>query len=514
MKHFRLASIFLVAMCLATVPFAAAAATVSGSLSAPPNGLRWGQDAIVYRDGGTCTGAVMDFRRQAIHGGYLVPGIGLYDTATGRSVGGGSYTQTVQCVGGHYDVVLSLGLVWFIKYVAGTPWPGQVGGLMPGTYSVYAEVSYPADGPFSPAPISNTPSLGTSVYFDHPYTILELNTALTPLGGGARYVDPASSPVGLPPGMPSPQLIEVSNTSLAITLPIPAADGTLWIYDQVGSLAPGWRAVRNSDGDTLITGNTIYVRAWSAPSYLAFSYTRQVTPVMPQADLWWGGADESGWGLSIGRNGEALFVAGYLYDYNGKSTWFVMQGGSWDESHTVWTGDVYIPNGTPLDHYDASKLDMGSSNGKSTLRFTSPTTATFQYLGGYTHALSRFEFGAGDAGPYHGYWWGGASQNGWGLHVAQQGDTVFATWYTYGADGRPTWLYMPGATKVADGHYKGTLYRTSGGSWPTQEHYDSSATKVTVAGTLDLAFTGDSAGTMTAVVDGKTIVNPIQRFGF
>jgi CubicO group peptidase (beta-lactamase class C family) len=61
---------------------------------------------------------------------------------------------------------------------------------------------------------------------------------------------------------------------------------------------------------------------------------------------------------------------------------------------------------------------------------------------------------------YSGLWWN-PDQPGWGLSLAHQGDTLFPTWYTYGADGRPTW-YVGGMLTLQDGSYRGPAYRTTG----------------------------------------------------
>ena len=32
------------------------------------------------------------------------------------------------------------------------------------------------------------------------------------------------------------------------------------------------------------------------------------------------------------------------------------------------------------------------------------------------------------------------SESGWGMNFTHQGDTIFATWFTYDVDGSPLWL--------------------------------------------------------------------------
>ena len=46
---------------------------------------------------------------------------------------------------------------------------------------------------------------------------------------------------------------------------------------------------------------------------------------------------------------------------------------------------------------------------------------------------------------YTDLWWN-ASQPGWGLNVNHQGETFFATWFTYDADGAGMWIVMPEGT--------------------------------------------------------------------
>jgi hypothetical protein len=70
------------------------------------------------------------------------------------------------------------------------------------------------------------------------------------------------------------------------------------------------------------------------------------------------------------------------------------------------------------------------------------------------------------AGPqnYQGLWWAApaASESGWGINFAHQGNTIFATWFTYDSTGKAMWLVMA-AEKTADRVYKGTLYQLTGG---------------------------------------------------
>jgi hypothetical protein len=236
-------------------------------------------------------------------------------------------------------------------------------------------------------------------------------------------------------------------------------------------------------------------------------------------DLWWAGPSESGWGLNIAKGtNDSLFLTAFIYDDNGKPTWVVMSDGQWDDTNNVWYGNLYRPHSAPYFSYGGNLLELRAPVGTGSLSFPTNQEAHFDYTidqasGGKT--LSRFQFGVrGTAAPtYYGIWWGGPEQNGWGINIVQQGETIFATWFTYGGDGEPLWYSMSDGRRTSDGHYSGTLYRTTGAQW-AGAHYDGSQTKVIPVGTLDLAFTSAKAGTMTATIDGTRVVNAIQRFDF
>ena len=92
---------------------------------------------------------------------------------------------------------------------------------------------------------------------------------------------------------------------------------------------------------------------------------------------------------------------------------------------------------------------------------------------------SYINYESGTAPSYEGLWWN-ASESGWGLSIAHQGDTLFAIWYTFDHDGSPMWLVMPDARLDGDDmegmtmmgmemmgmtrnppRYSGTIYRSS-----------------------------------------------------
>jgi hypothetical protein len=74
--------------------------------------------------------------------------------------------------------------------------------------------------------------------------------------------------------------------------------------------------------------------------------------------------------------------------------------------------------------------------------------------------------GAGSASVnVQGLWWGTASESGWGVNLTQQGNLLFATWFTYDAQGKGQWFVMSAGALSGTNTWTGTLYRTRGPSY-------------------------------------------------
>ena len=236
-------------------------------------------------------------------------------------------------------------------------------------------------------------------------------------------------------------------------------------------------------------------------------------------DLWWAGSAENGWGMSITQHGSTIFAAMYIYDDAGRPTWVVMPGGSWNASFTDFTGALYAPTGTWFGAYDASRLLANAPVGSATLHFTSLGTATLGYtIDGVSAAKSivRQPFGVPDPTPVASYgdlWWGGDSQNGWGVAINQQYRTLFCVWYTYDSNGAPVWFVVPGGQWTNATTFTGAAYRTRGSPWLGRP-YDPSALMPTPAGSVTLSFTDLSHAVMTYTIDGLTQSKPIARQPF
>jgi hypothetical protein len=232
-------------------------------------------------------------------------------------------------------------------------------------------------------------------------------------------------------------------------------------------------------------------------------------PAAPFKDMWWSGSAENGWGMSIVQHDDVLFSVIYAYDAAGRPTWFVMPGGEWNAAKTSYHGSLYRPHGAPYSAYDASKFTVGDAIGEATLAVVDGGTLTLDYtIDGVSgrKTITRQLFGPQQMPALesdHGdMWWGGKAQDGWGIALLQQYRTLFGVWFTYDANGSPTWFVMPGGTWRDASTYEGRLYRTTGSPW-VGTRYDASMFKSADAGPFKVRFAADGSAALDFTVDGR-----------
>lgn len=107
-----------------------------------------------------------------------------------------------------------------------------------------------------------------------------------------------------------------------------------------------------------------------------------------------------------------------------------------------------------------------------------------------------------------GLWWN-PSESGWGLSLTEQGDVIFAAWYTYDSAGEATWLVMSACTANATG-CTGDIFEVNGGT-ALGTPWRAGATLVNKVGTGSFVFTGDNAGRFDYTVRGIAGTRDIAR---
>ncbi len=108
--------------------------------------------------------------------------------------------------------------------------------------------------------------------------------------------------------------------------------------------------------------------------------------------------------------------------------------------------------------------------------------------------------------------WNNPAQPGSGVGITQHGSTLFASWYSYDANGKPIWLVLPGGTWRDSTTYSGQLYSTSGQS--NGAAFAPGKVEVTAVGTADLHFTDVDHMSLSYTYQGSTGVKQLGRYVF
>jgi hypothetical protein len=121
---------------------------------------------------------------------------------------------------------------------------------------------------------------------------------------------------------------------------------------------------------------------------------------------------------------------------------------------------------------------------------------------------------AGPAINYQGLWWNSpaGSESGWGINFAHQGDTIFASWFTFDVDGSPLW-FVTAANKTADKVYTGNLVRGTGPAYNAVPFNPGDVHGGTV-GTATFTFTDATNGTFAFTIGADSKVKNITRQEF
>jgi len=320
------------------------------------------------------------------------------------------------------------------------------------------------------------------------------------------------------------------------------AEGTLVALagggaDTVGVLldATGERITSNDDAVTgafdfgitrRLTPGIYYlaVTHWESSATANYTVKFSFLPVTENyTDLWWNPA-ESGWGINLNHQGNTVFATLFTYDTRGAPMWLVLSGGA-RQPDGSFEGALYRASGPAFDSQPWSAVAL-SEVGRMRLAFSGAEAGRLTYTVGGVEVgkdIERLRFSAqatncswsafdrSFATNFQDLWWN-PDESGWGLNLTHQGDTVFATLFTYGADRGGVWFVMSnGEREPGTIRYSGTLYRTAGPAFNARPW--TAVTSVSV-GTMSVEFTDGNSGTLTYTVDGVRVVKPIVRLVF
>ncbi len=320
-----------------------------------------------------------------------------------------------------------------------------------------------------------------------------------------------------------------------------AAAGTLFVrasggMDTVGVLldANGERIASNDDAETRavdfglaqrVAAGTYYlvVSRWESagtgPYTLSFSLSSATDNY---TDLWWN-PSESGWGINLNHQGAIIFATLFTYGADGTPAWLVMSRGD-RQADGSFRGDLFRTTGTPFDSSPWSAVSY-ELVGSMSVSFPSADEGVLAYNVGaarVTKSIRRMRFSSNTtcawsvfdrsyASNYQDLWWK-ADEPGWGLNLAHQGDILFATLFTYGADGRARWFVMSRGDRVGSASaFEGPLYQTAG---PPFNASPWGAVANTEVGRMRLSFSDGNTGTLAYTVNGASVTKPIARLVF
>lgn len=114
--------------------------------------------------------------------------------------------------------------------------------------------------------------------------------------------------------------------------------------------------------------------------------------------------------------------------------------------------------------------------------------------------------------------WFVPGEDGWGVNIVEQGDTIFATLYVYDAQGKPHWyvasqLTQSGATADGTATNSGALFEATG-PWFGASSFNPAAVNRRAVGTMSFQLRGPGSAALTYSVDGVTVTKNIVPFTF
>jgi hypothetical protein len=257
----------------------------------------------------------------------------------------------------------------------------------------------------------------------------------------------------------------------------------------------------------LLTQACTYVAPQPPPS--AVNYT----------SLWWN-PSESGWGLNVNHQDSTLFVTLFTYASSGAPMWLVASGMPL-QSDGSYSGALYRVAGPAFNKTPWTGTVTATQVGAITLRFSGEGAGTVTYNVGSTTVSKPIEkqiFGTApvcsatsssrqSATNYQDLWWN-SSESGWGVNLTHQGNTIFATLFTFDGAGNDLWLVASSLTKQSDGGFAGALYATTG---PAFNATPWGAVKATEMGNMALHFTNGELATLSYTFNGAAVTKTIQR---
>ena len=176
---------------------------------------------------------------------------------------------------------------------------------------------------------------------------------------------------------------------------------------------------------------------------------------------WWYNRSEEGTGLALEIQGNRLFAAWFVFDENGRTTWYTTGGNM--TSDTTYQGEVLRWEGWPWGQPYEKPVWERIGNAILVLNKADPASVTYTlYSDNVTESktLTSFmaNFAPGDKDPRNlTGWWYDPNYEGMGFFIDARGGKMAMVWYNYRNDNSARWWTSSGPFSSNASTYTGTL---------------------------------------------------------
>jgi hypothetical protein len=251
--------------------------------------------------------------------------------------------------------------------------------------------------------------------------------------------------------------------------------------------------------------------------------------VVAAEGLWWNSpaGSEPGWGINFAQQGDVVFATWFTYDVAGKPWWLIAELRPVAGFPDVYTGPVSTVTGPPFGApFDPAQV-VETVVGTMAVSFASRTEASLSYsVNGFAQSksITKQVFGPlptcvwqpnanlALATNFQDLWWRApaGTESGWGINFTQQGDIIFATWFTYDAGGKPWWLIAELHRQAAGASvFTGPVSTVTGPAFGGQ--FNPARVVETVVGSATVSFADGNDGVLVTTVNGLAQSKSITR---
>ena len=391
---------------------------------------------------------------------------------------------------------------------------------------------------------------------------------IAPLLNGQNYpVDdfpnqPSATGLALLPGATVSGLLGYVGDIDVFRIPVVQA-GTLFAksaggYDLIGNLMDANGKTLQTNDDSFSNNNEFGISWQVSPGihYLAVAAfdpavvtssaysisTSFTTATSNHTSLWWGGEAQSGWGVNVNQQGNTIFATMFNYEAAGlgnqnSGMWLVSTGTRLGAADS-FSGDLLRVNGPAFNATPFTPITTANTTRVGNMRFdftgVNSGTLTYDVIGAgtggtgstVTKSISRQAFGVlpvcefsgsdrSRVPNYQDLWWN-PNESGWGINFTHQGDTIFATLFTYeagaGSLNKGMWLTATMARQSGTQIFLGDALRVSGSAFNANPFVPlNPATNVTRVGSMLIEFTDGNSAQLIYDVNGQQVTKAIER---